>query len=134
VAVPPPPEPALPDGAQILVIDDEESVCLSAQRMLEFLGHHVQVATDGHRGLALYAAEPSKFHLVLLDLTMPHPDGIETLRALRQNHPDAHVLMMSGYSEQEFYRRSGLDASTDFIQKPFRVDDLRLAVNRCLAR
>ncbi len=118
-------------GARILIIDDEESVRHTAQRMLEYLGHRTVVAPDGERGVALYAEDPAAFTLVLLDLTMPHPDGVETLQALRQRCPEVRVVMMSGYSEQEFFRRSGLDTATDFIQKPFRVEELGAAIERC---
>ena len=127
--------PASPPGGgvRILVIDDEENVRCSVRRMLEYLGHRVEVVADGLRGLARYTADPAAFSLVLLDLTMPHPDGIETLRALRQRCADARVVMMSGYSEQEFSRRSGVETPTDFIQKPFRIEDLRATIARCLA-
>src|SRR5262249_19902094 len=93
---PPAPAPAAWRGAgTVLVADDEETVRVIAARMLEAMGFRVVLACDGRECVQKFRADPSGFRLVLLDLTMPHLDGEEAFRELRQIRPDVRVLLMS---------------------------------------
>jgi CheY-like chemotaxis protein len=69
---------------------------------------------------------------VLLDLTMPDMDGLETMQALRAVDPKARIVLSSGYSEQSVRRRMSGDSSTGFLQKPFVEDDLKAAIESAM--
>lgn len=116
----------------ILVCDDEETVRATSARMLESAGYSTQIAADGKEGLDLFNKEPDKFRLVLLDLTMPHMDGVETFCELRRVRPDIRVVLMSGYNEQEAVERFTGKGLAGFVQKPFQIQTLLGKVKEAL--
>lgn len=109
----------------VLVVDDEESVRHTVQRMLESAGCQIVTARDGAEGVEKFRESPESYAAVLLDLTMPRLDGLETLRALRKLRPEVRVLLMSGYSEADALSRFAGEALTGFLQKPFTPTALR---------
>ena len=123
--------------ARILVVDDDEAVQGAIRLLLENAGHRVVTANDGRKGLAL--CEAGNFDLLFLDLFMPGMDGFETMRAVRQRHPQMPIIVISGR-----LTASNADKTPDFLtmatklgaisslQKPFRPADLLAAVARCL--
>jgi len=125
-------EPAWRGQGTVLVVDDEETVRAVAARMLERLGYTVVLAGDGREAVEIFRAEPARFALVLLDLTMPHLDGEETFRQLRHLAPGVKVILMSGFNEQEAVSRFTGKGLADFLQKPFEADGLTQAVRRVL--
>jgi PAS domain S-box-containing protein len=116
----------------LLVVDDEPGVRAVTTRMLERLGFSVLQAADGREALALARVYASEISCTLLDMTMPHMDGNETFRALRQLHPQARVLLMSGYSGQEALHGLASDEAVAFMQKPFTPAELREQLRRLL--
>jgi two-component system cell cycle sensor histidine kinase/response regulator CckA len=108
----------------VLVVDDQEVVRTTAQRMLEVMGFQVVTATDGAEGLACFDEHRSDIVLVLLDLTMPLMDGPETFEALRQRDRRVRVLLMSGFNEQEAVHGFLGKGLAGFLQKPFSFEDL----------
>ncbi len=108
----------------ILVVDDDETVRAVTRRMLEYSGYHVVLAADGEAAVSAFQAQPDAIRLVLLDMTMPRMDGDETFRQLRRVRPDVHVLLMSGYSEQDAIEQFAGKGIAGFVQKPFRAPDL----------
>lgn len=108
----------------VLVVDDEETVRATAARMLESAGYTTRMAANGKIGMERFNEEPEKFRLVLLDLTMPHMDGVETFRELRRVRPDIRVVLMSGYNEQEAVDRFTGKGLAGFVQKPFQIQTL----------
>lgn len=127
-----PPAPALRGQGVVLVVEDEPSVRSLAQVVLERGGFHVRTAEDGGRGLELFAKHGHEVAAVLLDLTMPHVDGIEFLRQLRRVDERVPVLIMSGYSEAEVSSRIAESGANGFIQKPFQSNDLLTRVCQLL--
>lgn len=113
----------------VLLVDDEESVRGIGTEMLKELGFRTITANDGRQALEVFRSNPD-VSFVVLDLTMPHLDGEECFRALRQLKPDLKVIMTSGYNEQEVTQRfSGLGLA-GFIQKPYKLSMLREAVRK----
>lgn len=108
----------------VLVVEDESNLREFARTVLVGAGFQVIQAGDGQEGLDLFRQHHSEVIAVLLDLTMPKMDGMETLRELRQQDTDVPVLLMSGYSESEVSLRfQGLGVN-GFIQKPFYPREL----------
>jgi signal transduction histidine kinase/CheY-like chemotaxis protein len=115
----------------VLVVDDEETVRAVASRMLQAQGFQVVTAPEGSKALALFREQ--EFQMVLLDLTMPHMSGEETFREIRQLQPNARILLMSGYSEQEATNRFTGKGLSGFVQKPFTPESLLAKLMEVLA-
>jgi CheY-like chemotaxis protein len=134
IAPPPAAEPAAAPRQEgtILVVDDEDGVRTLAALLLQQLGFEVVQAADGPQGLEQFRRHAA-VRLVLLDLTMPHWNGEETLRELRKESADVPVILMSGYSERELRQRFAGKGVAGFLQKPFTRQDLIDRVNAALA-
>lgn len=116
---------------KILVVDDDPGVRESLRRSLTFNGYTVELATDGVQGLRAFAAR--KPDAVVLDVMMPHLDGLETCRQLRSTGDDTPILMLTA-REAVSDRVAGLDAGADdYLAKPFALEEL-LARLRALLR
>ena len=118
----------------VLVVDDEETVRAVGGRMLESLGFEVVLAEHGRDGLEKFQAEPDRYALVLLDLTMPHMDGQETFRHLRALRPAVKILLMSGFNQQEAISPFAGKGLAGFVQKPFELETLALEIRHVLER
>lgn len=108
----------------ILVVDDEQTVRATAASMLRRAGYEVRTAVDGFEGVEAFRKAAAEIRLVLLDLTMPHMDGVEALRHIRRIKSDACVLLMSGYSEQDAVEQFSGEVLAGFVQKPFHIQFL----------
>ncbi|HXS95695.1 MAG TPA: response regulator [Candidatus Limnocylindrales bacterium] len=80
---------------RILVIGDKPQILKLIARILERGGYEVRTATCG--GVALQAVATSRPDLLILDLSMPEPDGFEVLKALRQREPTCRYLSFQGF-------------------------------------
>src|SRR5205085_592140 len=97
-------------GMRILVVDDDAAVRDSLARTLRFEGHQVDTARDGHQALAaVHADEPDA---MILDVSMPGLDGLETCRRLRADGVLVPVLMLTA-RDSVGDRVAGLDAGAD---------------------
>jgi two-component system NtrC family sensor kinase len=120
--------------ARILVVDDEPTNVLLIERLLEQTGYaHVVSTTDSRRTLPLYREFAPD--LVLLDLMMPHLDGLAVLELLGTEIPaDAYVpvLVLTADATQEAKRRALQAGARDFLTKPFEQFELLLRVRNLL--
>ncbi|MCC7163189.1 MAG: response regulator [Anaerolineae bacterium] len=116
----------------VLVIDDEEVVRNVTKRMLARLGYTPLLAEDGPAGVEMYQKFKDAIVCVLLDMTMPRMSGEETLGHLKRIKPDARVLLMSGYSEQEAGNRFNGKGVSAFMQKPYTPQDLQEKLDEVL--
>jgi len=80
--------------ARILIIDDDAMIRGLLREWLESAGHEVIDAEDGNVGVKLYKQNPSD--LVITDIVMPDKEGIETIREIRRDFPDAKIIAVSG--------------------------------------
>ncbi len=109
----------------VLVADDEPAVRAVTGQMLRGLGFDVLPAADGEGALAAFSDHLDEIVAVVLDLTMPHMSGEDTLREIRRLRPDMPVLLVSGFSEQEAMSRFCGQAASDFLAKPFKIEELQ---------
>ncbi len=117
-------------SATILVVDDEESIRTSLAGILEDEGYKPLFAADGVDALEL--AKQEVLDLVLLDIWMPRMDGIETLKKLKELHPELIVIMMSGHGTIETAVKSTQLGAYDFIEKPLSLEKVIVAVHHAL--
>jgi PAS domain S-box-containing protein len=117
-------------GSTILVVDDEEAVRKLAVTTLERKGFRVLNATDGVEAIEMFQKESGTIACVLLDLTMPRMDGIQTFAELRRLRPNIPVLLASGFSEHELSQRYAGQGLAGFIQKPYSLDEMVQTVQR----
>jgi CheY-like chemotaxis protein len=89
--------PTKADARLILVVDDDKSVRTFTKLLLKQLGFEAIEAEDGPAAIEIVRAESAHIGAVLLDLTMPRMDGVETLAALRQVAPGVPVILVSGF-------------------------------------
>ncbi len=116
----------------ILLVDDEPTVLEVVSRMLHSCGYDVLTAADGREAERLYREHGEGIAGVILDWTMPEPDGRATLRALRAIDPAARVLVSSGFGESEATERFDEDRPDGFLQKPYTVSVMCDALRRVL--
>lgn len=109
----------------VLLVDDEETLRLLGKMMLESLGFKVLQASDGWEAVQIYREHSSEIGCVLLDLTMPHMDGAEAFSEIRKIHPQARIVLASGFSEHEIETRFADKNPSGFLQKPYGFDNLR---------
>ncbi len=116
----------------ILVADDEPSIVLSLQVLLQKAGFDVRVARDGEE--ALQSVEASPPDLVLLDAMMPKRDGFDVCQSLRANPAfQALPIIMLTAKSRDVERQKGMAlGATDYITKPFSTRDLVMIVRKYL--
>ena len=109
----------------VLLVDDEATIRTTVARMLRTMGFEPVPVADGRQAIETYRANPARFALVLLDLTMPHMDGEQTFAELRRVRDDVRVVLMSGFNQQEVLVRFTGKGLASFLQKPFTITALR---------
>ena len=122
---------AAPSGRRrVLVVDDEPAIRSATASLLQASGYEVRTAEDGMSALDAFAQEPAE--VVLVDVTMPGLDGVETLARLRAADRDVPVVLMSGYAESDVVRRVEGQGATFFLQKPFGFRQLHAILSSAL--
>ena len=116
-----------------LVVEDEALAREAVQEMLERLRFRVLTAMDGLDGVQTFRDHASEISFVLLDMTMPHMDGVEACGEIRRIRDDAKVILTSGYHERETKDRLREDGFVGYLQKPFQTQDLQSALSRVLS-
>lgn len=116
---------------RILVVEDELDLLDAIAEGLRIDGYAVDTSDDGEAGLEL--ALVNDYDLVILDLNLPNIDGIDILKAIRENNKLTKVLILTARSTIED-RVKGLDlGANDYLVKPFHFDELEARI-RCLLR
>jgi PAS domain S-box-containing protein len=136
---PPAPEPAVtPYGSgRVLVLDDEEAICMLVTCALEPLGYEVTETQDGLVALEKYSDAMNsgkKYDLVISDLTMPgRMSGQEAIRRLRELDPNVRAIVSSGYANDPVMSRYQDYGFCGMIAKPYEIDALGRKVAEILA-
>jgi len=118
--------------ATLIVIEDEALLGRQIARALTSAGHDVRVEVTGAAGIA--AVEASAPDLVLVDLRLPDQSGLEVLERLRALDAQLPVVLMTAYGSVADAVEAMRRGAADYLQKPLDLDELRLLVERVVAR
>jgi DNA-binding NtrC family response regulator len=115
---------------KILVIDDEASITFVVKATLE---DRYDVATTTSALSAFKYLSDHRVDLILLDIKMPHINGIEALEKIKKQYPEIIVIMMTAYASSNNMEKAMLLGAYGFISKPFEIDDLRDTVDKAIS-
>ncbi len=118
-----------PKGS-IHIIDDEPVIQDVLSQLLTSEGYEVEISSSGEEALEKHATQ--SFDLILLDLLMPGLDGIEVLKAIKKIDPQALIIIITAYASVESAIAAMKLGAFDYIQKPFKHDELILVIRRAL--
>lgn len=118
------------DRFRVLVIDDDPGVREYLQTLATRQGYEVFVAADGETALAELAE--SRPDIVTLDAVLPGLDGLEVLSRLKRSLPEVPVIMLSGHGHARTIVQAMQLGASDFLRKPFEVEELDLAFKKAL--
>ena len=121
-----------PQRARILVVDDERSMREFLTICLGRAGHEVVAVASGAEAIA--AIDRGGFDLVITDLTMPGIGGMEVLRHAQRRDPAPLVLMITAFATAETAIEALKLGAYDYLNKPFKVDEIQVVVTRALER
>ena len=119
-------------AADILIVDDEDDIRGLVAGILEDEGYGARLARNSDEAIA--AVEARRPQLILLDIWMQGSklDGLQLLEAIKRQHPNVPVVMISGHGNIETAVRAIKLGAYDFIEKPFKADRLILIAERAL--
>src|SRR5215470_16395012 len=119
-------------ASDILIVDDETDICELVSGLLQDEGHTTRTAANSDA--ALSAIEARRPNLVFLDIWLQGSqlDGLQLLDAIKQQHPELPVVMISGHGNIETAVSAIKRGAYDFIEKPFKADRLMLVADRAL--
>jgi len=124
---------AKPESAfRVLVIDDDPGVRDYMEALVSRQGYRVSAAADAEEALA--GLDRTKPDIITLDVVLPGIDGLETLRRLKQRLPEVPVVMLSGHGQARNIVEAMRLGASDFLRKPFEVEELELAFQKALEK
>lgn len=126
------PAPAVSAAHNVLVVDDENTVCNSCRKILTQEGYNVDVALSGKE--ALNKVKGNGFDVVIADWKMPEIDGIEITRRIKKEKPNITVIMITGYPSVESSIKAVRAGVSDYVPKPFTPEELSDAMIRALSK
>jgi DNA-binding NtrC family response regulator len=117
--------------ADILVVDDDESIATAFRAFLGDDQHVVRVASTASDGLRRIVERVPD--LLIMDIRMPGTDGLQALREIRGRFPDLYVVMMTAYGTSQTSIEAIRSGAFDYVTKPLDLDELRTVINKALA-
>jgi len=126
------PSPLAAGAPGILVVDDEQAVRDVISEGLQESGYVCSLASNGFE--ALDQLQKNEFSLVLSDIDMPKMDGVKLLQAVKKYHPDTEVVMITGVVDVEVAIRAIRLGATDYLTKPFNLEEVRITIERALEK
>ncbi|MEA3416031.1 MAG: sigma-54 dependent transcriptional regulator [Thermodesulfobacteriota bacterium] len=116
--------------AKILVVDDEQHMLKLFQKILTRQGHEVRTAVSGTEAIALL--EKNDFDLIFSDLVMPDLGGMDLLKKVKAGYSDITFIVITAHGSIESAVEAMKTGAFDYLTKPFRKDDILLAVSKAL--
>lgn len=114
--------------SRILVVDDEEMARSNIQHVLSRDGYDVSVSSSGMQ--AIETIDSESFDLVITDLKMEMMDGVQLVETIRKIAPNTDIVMVTGYATVDSAVKAFTTGVSNFLAKPFKIDDLRSVVRQ----
>ncbi|HXX80656.1 MAG TPA: sigma-54 dependent transcriptional regulator [Thermodesulfovibrionales bacterium] len=114
----------------ILIVEDKDSMAKMLQETMETVGYHPLIARDGTEGIR--KIRENKIDLVLSDLKLPKKDGMDVLRAAKEENPMLPVIMMTAFGTVDVAVKAIKEGAFDFITKPFDTDHLLHLIRKAM--
>ena len=121
-----------PSAKTLLIADDEPNIRRVLQAIFVKDGYDVQVAENGVKALEWASANPVS--LLITDLIMPDMNGVELIQKVKQKQPDAVAIVITAYATIKTCVDAMRFGASDYITKPFDMDEIRAVVKRAVAR
>ena len=115
-------------GKKIVILDDEPIVCERLKPALEKSGFSVETYTSSQDLIDRLSQE--HFDVLVTDLKMRKPDGLDVMRFVQQNHPSTKVIIITGFATVETATEALKGGAVDFIAKPFKISQLKELIIR----
>ncbi len=115
---------------RILIVDDDPSILSLLSQFMTHLGYQFRAARDGIEALEMLERAPST--IIITDLRMPRLDGIQLIKRVKQKWTDTDVIVITGYSRKFSYTDVIRAGASDFVQKPFNLDEIEAKLNRII--
>ena len=116
--------------AEILIIDDEQSVSQALEIFLTRKGHRTHAASSGAKGLTLFSQHCPD--IIILDIRLPDRDGLEILQTIRQANCLTKVIMITAFQDMETTIQAMKDGAFDYIHKPLDIKKIERTINQAL--
>lgn len=117
---------------KVLLVDDEPEFLATLSERMTARGMDITTAESAEE--ALNQVDKGNFDAIILDLMMPGMDGIETMKAIKEGHPEIQVILLTGHASLE----KGIEAmklgAMDFIEKPADIDSLTEKIKKAQAQ
>jgi DNA-binding NtrC family response regulator len=123
---------AMKRETNVLIVDDEKTVCNSCKKILTQVGYRVEVASSGQE--AIDKIKGDGFDVVITDWKMPRMDGLEVTRRVKQEKPEMAVIIITGYPSVDNTVEAIRSGASDFVTKPFTPEELSDAMLRALSK
>jgi DNA-binding NtrC family response regulator len=108
---------------KVIILDDEPIVCERLQPALEKAGFYVETYTESRK--VIERVQEETFDVLVTDLKMRKPDGIEVMNFVKGRSPSTKVIIITGFATVETAREAMKSGAEDFIAKPFKISQLR---------
>jgi len=108
---------------RVAILDDEPIVCERLKPALEKVGFEVETFTSGQAVIDRFTE--ARFDVLVTDLKMQKPDGLEVMEFVRESSPATKVIIITGYATVDTARDAMKGGAVDFIAKPFKISTLR---------
>ena len=116
----------------ILVIDDENLICWSLKKEFEKKGFEVRTARNAATGLKSFLENDPD--ITLLDIKLPDKNGIDVLSEMKKVNPEALVIIITAFGGVESAVMAIKEGAYDYIEKPFRLEQMEITINRALEK
>jgi len=116
--------------ADILFVDDDRAILEIVREYLAEIGYQVDVVDNGLTALERIKEKP--YHIVFTDIKMPDIDGLELLSAIKEYRPETEVIIVTGHGSMESAIQAMKYGSYDYLQKPFKLNVLKIIIDRIL--
>ena len=118
------------DQERILVVDDEANVREMVSKIINLMGHEAVTAVNGKEALQILKDKP--FSIMITDVKMPEMDGFELMKAVRNQFAGIYIICMTAYGASYTYTDVVGVGGTDYITKPFSIDEMMAKLNRVI--